>query len=64
MILCIPKIALYGGFIIGTDKKEPKTPPFEMVNVPPFISSSSNLFYYALVAKSTILFSISKNDIF
>ena len=39
-ILCIPKIALWGGLIIGVDNMEPKTPPFVIVKVPPVISST------------------------
>ena len=35
----IPRIADCGGLIIGVPIKDPKTPPFEMVNVPPSISS-------------------------
>jgi hypothetical protein len=38
-ILCIPKIADCGGFIIGVLNIDPKTPPFVIVNVPPVISS-------------------------
>ena len=30
-MLCIPKIPLCGGFIIGVDNMEPKTPPLVMV---------------------------------
>ena len=37
---CMPRIADCGGLIIGVPKSEPKTPPFEMVKVPPSISST------------------------
>jgi|TARA_B110000971_G_scaffold208160_1_gene233054 hypothetical protein len=36
---CMPRIALCGGFIIGVPFRLPKTPPFEIVKVPPVISS-------------------------
>ena len=36
---CIPRIADWGGFIIGVPIMEPNTPPFDIVNVPPVISS-------------------------
>jgi hypothetical protein len=32
------------GAYIGVPKSEPKTPPLEMVNVPPAMSSKANLF--------------------
>ena len=38
-MLCMPKIPLCGGLIIGVDNIEPNTPPLVMVNVPPVISS-------------------------
>ena len=50
--------------MMGTLKKEPNTPPLEIVKVPPFISSNSNWLFFALVAKSIIDFSTSKNDLF
>ena len=31
-----------GGFMIGVPNKDPKTPPFDIVNVPPSISSIAN----------------------
>ena len=37
---CIPKIADCGGLMIGVPKSDPKTPPLEMVKVPPSISST------------------------
>ena len=39
-MLCIPKIPDCGGLIIGVESMLPKTPPLEMVNVPPVISST------------------------
>jgi hypothetical protein len=39
MIECIPKIALWGGLIIGVPMRDPNVPPFDIVNVPPCISS-------------------------
>lgn len=47
-IPCIPKIALWGGLIIGVPNTDPKTPPFEMVNVPPSMSSTASLLSRAL----------------
>ena len=42
-IPCIPKIADWGGLIIGVPIKDPNTPPFDIVNVPPSISSIANV---------------------
>ena len=39
-MLCIPKIPLCGGLIIGVDNIDPNTPPLVIVNVPPVISST------------------------
>ena len=39
MMACIPKIADYGGLMIGVPIILPNTPPLEMVKVPPAISS-------------------------
>ena len=38
-IECMPKIALWGGLMIGVPMRDPKVPPFEIVKVPPCISS-------------------------
>ena len=38
-IPCIPRIADWGGLIIGVPNIEPNTPPLEIVKVPPSISS-------------------------
>ena len=50
-MLCIPKIPLCGGLIIGVDNIEPKTPPLVIVNVPPVISSTVICPSLALIAK-------------
>ena len=50
-ILCMPRIALCGGLIIGVDSIDPKTPPLVMVNVPPVISSMVICPSLALIAK-------------
>ena len=50
-MLCIPKIPLCGGFIIGVDNMEPKTPPLVMVKVPPVISSIVICPSLALIAR-------------
>ena len=42
-ILCIPKIPTCGLFRIGVDIREPNTPPFVIVNVPPCSSFSESL---------------------
>lgn len=63
IILCIPKIADCGGLIIGADKKLPKTPPLDIVKLPPVISSKVNCPLLALSAKSYIALSISGRDI-
>ena len=53
-MVCMPRIADCGGFRIGVDISEPYTPPLEMVNVPPVISSTPSLLAFARVAKSLI----------
>ena len=45
--------------MIGVDISEPNTPPFEMVKVPPFISSIFSVPSLARLPKSPIVFSIS-----
>ena len=52
MIACIPNIADYGALMIGVPIRLPNTPPLEMVNVPPTISSVVILPYLPLSAKS------------
>jgi hypothetical protein len=39
MIECIPKMALWGGLMIGVPINDPKVPPLEIVKVPPCMSS-------------------------
>ena len=39
-MLCMPRMALCGGLMMGVDSMEPNTPPLVMVNVPPLISST------------------------
>ena len=58
-MLCIPRTADWGGFKIGVDNKEPNIPPFEMVKVPPCISSIDNLPSLAFSEYSVIFNSIS-----
>ena len=48
-----------GILIIGVLIREPNTPPFVMVKVPPVISSILSLFSLAFVAKATTACSIS-----
>ena len=38
-VACIPNTADCGGFMIGVPISEPKTPPLDIVKVPPAISS-------------------------
>ena len=40
LIVCMPRIALCGGFTIGVENNEPNVPPLVIVNVPPCRSSS------------------------
>ena len=37
---CIPRMADWGGLMIGVLSRLPYTPPFEMVKVPPAMSST------------------------
>ena len=46
-IPCIPRIADWGGLIIGVPNNEPNTPPLLMVNVPPSISSMDRFPFFA-----------------
>jgi len=45
-------MADYGGFKMGVPIMDPNTPPFEMVKVPPAISSMVILPNFPLFAKS------------
>ena len=40
---CMPRMADWGGLMIGVPNMEPNTPPFDMVNVPPSMSSMANV---------------------
>lgn len=51
LVACIPRIADYGGLIIGVPIIDPNTPPLLIVNVPPAISSSVIYPSLALVLK-------------
>lgn len=42
MIACMPRMADWGGLMMGVPNIEPNTPPFDMVNVPPSMSSMAN----------------------
>ena len=44
---CIPRIADWGGLMIGVPIIEPNTPPLEMVKVPPSMSSIASSFVRA-----------------
>ena len=39
---CMPKMADCGMLMMGVPNMEPKTPPLEMVKVPPSMSSTAN----------------------
>lgn len=58
-IPCIPRIADWGGLMIGVPNSDPKTPPLEIVNVPPSISSTANALFFAFSPKAAIAFSMS-----
>ena len=42
IMACIPRMEDWGGLMIGVPIMEPNTPPLEIVNVPPSISSMAN----------------------
>lgn len=44
---CMPKMADWGGLMMGVPKRDPNTPPLLMVNVPPSISSMASSFLRA-----------------
>lgn len=50
--------------MMGVDRSEPKTPPLEMVKVPPCISSMPSWPPRARVPKLVMVFSISAKPIF
>jgi hypothetical protein len=47
-------MALWGGFKIGVPINEPNVPPFEIVNVPPCISSIVIFPYFPFLDNSAI----------
>ena len=49
---CIPRIADWGRFMMGVPIRDPKTPPLEMVKVPPANSSGAILLSLPLAPKS------------
>ena len=61
-MLCIPKIPDCGGLMIGVDNIDPKTPPLEIVKVPPVMSSTVIFPSLARTAKRPISFSIPAKD--
>ena len=44
---CMPKMADWGGLMIGVPKSDPKTPPLLIVKVPPSMSSMASSFFRA-----------------
>ena len=58
-MLCMPRIALCGGLMIGVLSMLPNTPPLVMVKVPPVISSILSFASRALIANRLISASIS-----
>ena len=56
---CMPSTADCGGLMIGVESNEPNTPPFEIVKVPPRISSIESVPSLAFLPKSAMVFSIS-----
>lgn len=44
---CMPKIADWGGLMMGVPKSDPKTPPLLIVKVPPSMSSMASSFFRA-----------------
>ncbi len=52
VMLCMPRMADWGGLMMGVDSIDPYTPPLLMVNVPPAISSMLMVPSRALRARS------------
>lgn len=52
IMACIPRMEDWGGLMIGVPIMEPNTPPLEIVNVPPSISSMANSLTRALETKN------------
>lgn len=42
-VACMPRMADCGGLMMGVPNSDPNTPPLEMVNVPPSISSMARV---------------------
>ena len=59
LVACTPKMADWGGLMMGVDIMEPKVPPLLMEKVPPVISSMPSLPSLALAPNSAIFFSMS-----
>merc|ERR1719347_2469048 len=55
---CIPRMADWGGLMMGVPNRDPKTPPLLMVKVPPSMSSTASSFFFCLLAKcsNTLLY--------
>jgi hypothetical protein len=62
LMACMPRIADCGGLMMGVPIMEPKTPPLEMVKVPPAISSSAIASARARFARSAIAASMPASD--
>eukprot|EP00213_Chloropicon_mariensis_P000953 CAMPEP_0197479770 /NCGR_PEP_ID=MMETSP1309-20131121/36318_1 /TAXON_ID=464262 /ORGANISM="Genus nov. species nov., Strain RCC998" /LENGTH=90 /DNA_ID=CAMNT_0043021531 /DNA_START=23 /DNA_END=295 /DNA_ORIENTATION=- len=62
LVACIPKIADWGGLIIGVLSRLPNTPPFVMENVPPAMSSMLIVPSLAFWPSMEIVFSMPANE--
>lgn len=58
-VACIPKMADWGGLIMGVPIRDPKTPPLLIVKVPPSMSSTANFPDLAFSPRALIAFSMS-----
>uniref|UniRef100_A0A6B0UJ95 Uncharacterized protein n=1 Tax=Ixodes ricinus TaxID=34613 RepID=A0A6B0UJ95_IXORI len=56
---CMPRMADWGGLMMGVPNMEPKTPPLLMVKVPPSMSSMAKLPVRAFSPRTLIAFSMS-----
>ena len=54
-IPCIPRMADWGGLMMGVPNREPNTPPLLMVNVPPSMSSIAKLPLFACADHNTVV---------
>ena len=59
----MPKMADCGGFILGVPNIDPNTPPFEIVNVPPVMSSIVISSFAAFLPYSEIVVSTSRRTL-